>query len=71
MRTQAIDCPTCGKNVYKVRAQTGKENIPLGTWCPECKTYRDNEGWELRAIVPLKSQEEIRDILDHRFFERH
>jgi hypothetical protein len=69
MRTAAIICPRCGSKVYKMRAQTGEGDLPLGTYCPSCKCYQDPEGRELRPVVPLKNESEIGDILDKQFFE--
>jgi hypothetical protein len=37
-----------------MRAQTGKTDLALGTYCPKCRTYRTPEGIEIVPKLPSR-----------------
>ena len=56
MRTTTQFCEKCKKALLKIRAQTGKGDINLGTYCPHCRTYRTEQGNELVPKIPTREE---------------
>lgn len=45
--TTRIFCIECKGQMFRVRAQTSTENIPIGFYCPTCKILVDIDGLPL------------------------
>jgi len=63
MRTQTIFCTICKEAVYKIRAQTGKGDLELGTYCVHCKKIFNIEGVPLIPRPSLPGKEEVKKAL--------